>query len=101
MFRNTLTANDKYPFRDLENFLSPTQLQLSLKSKTLSDFFNPFLESTSNFKDFEKKMIVIASLLRKLQAVKDLVRLLSKKHCFRRPFHSQHVKHSQNLVKSA
>ena len=55
MFRNTLTANDKYPFRDLENFLSPTQLQLSLKSKTLSDFFNPFLESKSNFKHFEKK----------------------------------------------
>ena len=101
MFRNTLTANDKYPFRDLENFLSPTQLQLSLKSKTLSDFFNPFLESTSNFKDFEKKMIVIASLLRKLQAVKDLVRLLSKKHCFRTPFDSQHVKGSQTLAKSA
>ena len=101
MFRNTLSANIKYPFRDLENLLSPILLQLSLKSKTLSDFFNPFLESTSNFKDFEKKMIVIASLLRKLQAVKDLVRLLSKKHCFRTPFDSQHVKGSQTLAKSA
>ena len=55
MFRNTLTANDKYPFRDLENLLSPTQLRLSLKPKTLPDIFNSFLESTSNFKHFEKK----------------------------------------------
>ena len=53
-------------------------MQLSLKPKTFSDFFNPFLESTPNFKDFEKKIIVIVTLLRNLQAVKDLVRLLSK-----------------------
>ena len=31
MFGNTLTANDKYPFRDLQNLLTPAQLQLSLK----------------------------------------------------------------------
>ena len=54
MFRNTLTANDKYSFQDVENLLSPTQLQLSLKPKTFSDFFNPFLEYTSSFKDFGK-----------------------------------------------
>ena len=53
MFRNRLTANDKYPFRDLENLLSLTQFQLSLKPKT--DFFNRFLESTSNFRHFGKK----------------------------------------------
>ena len=101
VFRNTLTAIDKYPFRDLENFLSPTQLQLSLKRKTSSDFLNPLMESTSNFKDFEKKMVFIATLLRKLQALRDLLRLLSKKHCFRTPFDSQHVKESQTLVKSS
>ena len=39
-------------------------------------------------------MIVIATLLRDLQAVKDLVRLLSEKHCFRAPFDSQQVKRS-------
>ena len=55
MFRYTLTANDKYPFPDLGNLLPPTHLQLSLKLKTLCDFFNPFLESTSNFKHFEKE----------------------------------------------
>ena len=46
-------------------------------------------------------MILIATLLRKLQAVKDLVRPLSKKQRFRAPFDSQHVNGSQTLVKSA
>ena len=46
-------------------------------------------------------MIVIATLLRKIQVVKDLLRLLSTKHCFRTPFESEHVKGSQTLVKSA
>ena len=46
-------------------------------------------------------MIVIATLLRKLQAVKDLVNLLSKKTLFRTLLESQHVKGSQTLVKSA
>ena len=33
---------------------SPIQMELSLKPKPFSYFFVPFLESTSNFKDFEK-----------------------------------------------
>ena len=45
-------------------------------------------------------MIVIATLLRKLQAVKDLVRPLSKKHRFKTLFDRQHVKRSQTLPKS-
>ena len=46
-------------------------------------------------------MIVIATLFRELQTVKDLVRPLSEKHRFKAPFDSQHVKGSQTLVKSA
>ena len=46
-------------------------------------------------------MIVIATLLRNLQAVKDLVRPLSKKQCFRTPFDSEDVKQYQTLVQSA
>ena len=42
-------------------------------------------------------MIVIASLLRKLQALKDLVRRLSKEQRFETPFDT----FSQTLVKSA
>ena len=55
MFSNTLTANDKYPFGDLENLWHPTKLQLSLIPKTFSGFVHPFLESTSNFKRFDNK----------------------------------------------
>ena len=55
MFRNILTANDNYPVQDCENLSSPIQMLIFLKPKTLSDFLVPFLESTSNFKHFEKK----------------------------------------------
>ena len=46
-------------------------------------------------------MIAIPTFLQKLQAVKDLVRPLSKKQCFRTTFDSQHVKESQILLKFA
>ena len=55
VFCNTSTGNEKYLFRGSKNLLSPIQIQVSLKAKALSDFFVPFLESTSNFKYFEKK----------------------------------------------
>ena len=46
-------------------------------------------------------MIVIPTLFRKLQTVKDLVRPLWKKHCFRATFESQQGKGYQVVVKSA
>ena len=106
MFRNTLTADDKYCFRDLEKLLSATQTEFSLKPKTFRHFFFFFFfchfwNRHQILNILKKKMIVIAPLLRKLQAVKDLVRLLPKKQYFTKPFNSQHVKESQSLVKSA
>ena len=55
VFVNRLTADGKYPVQDCENLQLPIQMQLSEKRKTFSEFFVPFLESTSNFKHFEKK----------------------------------------------
>ena len=55
MFRNTLTASDKYPIQDCVNLSSPIQMQLYLKPRIFSDFFVPFLESTSHFRHLEKK----------------------------------------------
>ena len=46
-------------------------------------------------------MIVKATLFRKLQTMKDLIKPHSKKYRFRIPFESQHVKACQTLVKSA
>ena len=55
VFVNRLTADDKYRVQDCENLPLPIQMQLSEKRKTFSQFFVTFLESTSNFKHFEKK----------------------------------------------
>ena len=75
-------------------------MQLSEKRQTFSQFFVPFLESTSKFKHFLKRMIVIANVFPKLNTVKILLRPVSKKHCFRTRFDSQHVKALQILMKS-
>ena len=101
MFRNTLTANDKYPVRDCENVSSPIQMILSLKPKTFSDSLYYFWNVHQILNILKKKMTVIATFLWKLQAVKDFLRPLSEKHCFRTPLDSQHVKGSQTLAKSA
>ena len=59
------------------------------------------MEFTSDFKHFEIKRMVIATLFRKLQTMKDFVRQLSRKYRFRTPLDSQHVKGSQTFAKSA
>ena len=58
------------------------------------------MESTSNFKNFLKKKMVIPNVFPKLETVKDLVRPLSKKYRLRTFLDSQHVKGPQTLVKS-
>ena len=91
MFRNTLTANDKYPVLDSEILTSPIKMEFSLKQNTVIDSVVRFLESTPNFSHFEKNLILIATLFWKLLPVKDLVTPLSKKHRFRRPFEGPKV----------
>ena len=55
VFINRLTADGKYPVQDCENLQLAIQMQLSEKRKYFIEFFVPFLESTSNFKHFERK----------------------------------------------
>ena len=55
VFVNRLTGDGKYPLQDYENLQLPIQMQLSEKGKKIFELFVPFLESTSNFKHFEKK----------------------------------------------
>ena len=69
---NSLTADNKYAFRNSDTFLQPIQMQLSMKQKkfsqfllyfrnlhqvsnTFSQFFAAFLKFTSNFEHFEKQ----------------------------------------------
>ena len=55
LFVNTLTADDKYSCRKMQEFLQQLQTLLSQKRKTLSGFFIAFLKCAWNLKDFEKK----------------------------------------------
>ena len=52
---NTLTADGKYFVQNCQNFPRPIEKQWSEKRKSFSEFFVPFLVSTSNFKHFEEK----------------------------------------------
>ena len=54
VFVNALAGDGKYPVQYCDNLHLPIQMQLSEKRKTFSEFFFPFLESTYNFKHFEK-----------------------------------------------
>ena len=97
---NTLTSDGNCPIQGCESLQLPIQMQLSEKQSTFSEFFFPFLESTSYFKNFETNMIVTANAFPKLRTLKILVRILSKKRRFRTRFDSQHVKASQMHAKS-
>ena len=94
---NTLTSDGEYPAQGCENLQLSIQMQSSEKRKTFSEFFVIFLKSTSNFKHFEKKMIVMPNAFRKLHSVKIFLRKLSHEHRFKPGFWSQYVKASQRL----
>ena len=55
LFANWLTADDKYSFRNLQNFLEQLQTLLSQKRKTFSRYFIPFLKCAWNLQHFQKK----------------------------------------------
>ena len=55
LFANTLTADDKYSCRNMQNFLQQLQTLLSEKRKTFSGFFIDFLKCAWNLQHFEKK----------------------------------------------
>ena len=105
VFVNTLTADCKYPLQYSENFQLPIQMQLSEKrKKVFFEFFVPFMESTSNFKHFEKTMMILANVFRKLQAVKNFVTPLRKNRRFGTRLESRHGKVSRyirNLYENA
>ena len=100
MFRNTLTANDNYPVQDCGNLFSPIQMQLSLKKKSSLILLFHFWNLHQILNILKQRMILIATLFRILQTVKEFFRPLFKKHPFRNPFDSQHIKGFQTLVKS-
>ena len=55
MFANTLTADDKYSFCNMQNFLQQLQTHLSEKRKKFSLFFFEILKCVWNLQHFKKK----------------------------------------------
>ena len=55
LFPNTLSADVKYSLFNRDNLTQPTQMEVSRKQKTFSDFFSAFLKSSLNFEHFQKK----------------------------------------------
>ena len=55
MFANTLTADDKYSFHNMQNFLQQLQTLLSEKRNSVSGFFTEILKCAWNLQHFEKK----------------------------------------------
>ena len=55
LFVKTLTADDTYSLFNSENLREPIQMQLYKTLKIFSQHFAQLVESTSNFKHFEKK----------------------------------------------
>ena len=86
----------------MTNLMRSIQIQMRLfkKQQTFSDLFSAFLEFRLNFKHFEKKMILIAYVFRKLQTAKYVARQISKKSRLKRRFSKGHGKRSQILFKS-
>ena len=54
LFANTLTTDDKYSCRIIQNFPQQIEAPLSQKQKTFSQFFIAFLKCAWNLKHFNK-----------------------------------------------
>ena len=101
LFVNTFTTDSMYSLLNCANLTEPIQMQLSKKQKNVSDLFSVFFKSRLNFENFEKNMILIAYVLTTLRTPKDVVRQMSKKSLFRRPYDMQDGKRTKTLFKSA
>ena len=55
LFPNTLSGVGKYSLFNRDYLTQPSQMQLSRKQKTVSEFFSAFLKSNLNFEHFQKK----------------------------------------------
>ena len=96
-FVNTLTADEKYSLPNSKTLRETTEMQLCKIQMTCSKFPAPFVKSSSNFKHFEKKMILIADIFPKLRSAKNVVRYMPNQLRFRTLFANQHVRGSQTL----
>ena len=96
----TLTSDDKYSCYKRENFPQAIQIQLPKKPKTFYEFLISFLESTSNFKLFQKKYESDSSVISVIIDSESSCYLNVLKVYLRTPLVTQCVGWSKTLMKS-
>ena len=91
LFVNTLILDDKCSFLNMENLIQSIQMQLSKKQKTFFEIISSFWKYRLTFEHFQKKKkkTFIADLFPQFQTAKDVVKRMSKKSRFRRPFEKE------------
>ena len=97
---NTLSADEKYPVLNRNDLTIPVQMQLPQKQKTSFKFLSSFLKSRLNFQYFETKVDPQRFCFSEFTDSENVVRKMSKKCRFRRPFDKQHGKRAKALSKS-
>ena len=68
------TTDDKFSLLNRDNLMQPIEMDLSQEEKAFSQLLCAFFRSTSNFKDFTKKVTLIAYVSSNLRSPKDVVR---------------------------
>ena len=74
LFIKRPTTNDKFSLLNRDNLMQPIEMDLSQEQETFSQLLCAFFRSTSIFKDFQKKMTLIAYVSSNLRTPKDVVR---------------------------
>ena len=100
LFVNTLNAEYTYSRRKMQNFPQQIQTQLFQKRKAFSRFFIAFLKCTSSLEHCEKKMSLLASVLPKLLAPKQVDIQMTKRPYIRTRFCKQRVSGYETLLES-
>ena len=101
LFGNTLTADDKYSCRNMQNFRQQLQTLLSEKRKTFSGFFIAFPKCAWNLEHFEKKDECPSLIISEIIVSKELATETSRRSCFKTPFGNQRVNGFQTPLKDA
>ena len=99
-----MTADDKCSLLYRDKLMQPIQNQLSKKQKKFFPIFFFFFfifEILIKFWTNWKKMNLIAYVLTQLQTSRGVVKQMSKKPRFKKPYHKQNPKRSETLLKPA
>ena len=75
-------------------------MHLCKKQKIFSEFFSAFFKSALNSEHFQKKMTLIAYVLRKIPSTKNVLRQMSKSFRFRERLYRRHSKWAEVLIQS-